>query len=460
MTTLANSFTKAAEKPKPSAPFNLDEHIVDLLRDEPFFAALSRRMEKIASRSVPTAGVRFNEDRCRFELFYNPDFMGEMLEQDRKYVKGVLLHEFYHIMLLHVTSRMPKGKMTRKWNIATDLAINSELSVFAADSEASTGYTVESSLLPMDKALIPTVGPFVDLKPHLSAEEYMTLLPENEEEEKGEGEEGEGEGEDGEGEGGGSTDDNSEGEGDASGEGGESSEKPGSSSGNGFDDHSDWGDSDGTDEKRKIAEERLKESIKEAFVEAQSKGFGSISQGMRRVIKEVITPKVNWRSILRSFVKASQRADRTSTIKRLNRRYAYIHPGRKAKRQAKIAVSIDQSGSVSDAMLVLFYAELEKLAIIADFTIVPFDTEVATDHVHVWKKGERHEKVRYRYGGTCFNAPTKWVNEHKFDGHIVLTDMEAPKPIPSNCQRMWMTTKAHAERPYFQTNERVIAIND
>jgi len=460
MTTLANSFTKAAEKQKTSAPFNLDEHIVDLLRDEPFFAALSRRMEKIASRSVPTAGVRFNEDRCRFELFYNPDFMGEMLEQDRKYVKGVLLHEFYHIMLLHVTSRMPKGKMTRKWNIATDLAINSELSVFAQDTESSTGYTVESSLLPMDKALIPTVGPFVDLKPHLSAEEYMTLLPENEEEEKGEGEEGEGEGEDGEGEGGGSTDDNSEGEGDASGEGGESSEKPGSSSGNGFDDHSDWGDSDGTDEKRKIAEERLKESIKEAFVEAQSKGFGSISQGMRRVIKEVITPKVNWRSILRSFVKASQRADRTSTIKRLNRRYAYIHPGRKAKRQAKIAVSIDQSGSVSDAMLVLFYAELEKLAIIADFTIVPFDTEVATDHVHVWKKGERHEKVRYRYGGTCFNAPTKWVNEHKFDGHIVLTDMEAPKPIPSNCQRMWMTTKAHAERPYFQTNERVIAIND
>jgi predicted metal-dependent peptidase len=181
---------------------------------------------------------------------------------------------------------------------------------------------------------------------------------------------------------------------------------------------------------------------------------------MKRTIKEVITPKVNWRSILRSFVKASQRADRTSTIKRLNRRYAYIHPGRKAKRQAKIAVSIDQSGSVSDEMLTAFYSELEKLATIADFTIVPFDTEVAEEHIHVWKKGARHEKTRYKHGGTCFDAPTKWVNANKFDGHIVLTDMEAPKPVPSKCQRMWMTTKAHAERPYFQTNERVIAIND
>ena len=250
------------------------------------------------------------------------------------------------------------------------------------------------------------------------------------------------------------------GEGNADGEQTQQSQGEQDGDGNGFDDHSDWGDSDGTDEKRKIAEERLKESIKEAYVEAQSKGFGSVSQSMRKSIKEAITPKVNWRSVLRSFVKASQRANKTSTIKRLNRRYAYVHPGRKAQRQAKIAVSIDQSGSVSDSMLAAFYSELEKLAQLAEFTIVPFDTEVSTEHIHVWKKGERHEKERYMYGGTCFNAPTRWVNENSFDGHIVLTDMEAPKPVPSKCQRMWMTTKQCAERPYFQTNERVIAIDD
>lgn len=427
-------------------PFNLDEHIVSLLRDEPFFAALSRRLEKVASNSVPTAGVRFNKDRCRFELYYNPAFMADIHEQDPKFVKGVLLHEFYHIILLHVTSRMPEGKMSRKWNFATDLAINSELTVFSRDGSTPTGYAVESSLLPLDKALIPTVGQFANFEPHLSAEEYMNLLPDGESEENQDqtgqsGEPGEGE---------------SQGEGQP-GQGGDGESDPSS---NGFDDHSDWGDSDGTDETRKIAEERLKDAIKEAYVEAQTRGFGSVSSAMKKTIKEVITPKVNWRSILRSFVKASQRADRSSTIKRLNRRYAYVHPGKKAKRQAKIAVSIDQSGSVSDSMLAAFYSELEKLAQLAEFTIVPFDTEVSTEHIHVWKKGERHSKTRYMHGGTCFNAPTKWVNENSFDGHIVLTDMEAPKPIPSKCQRMWMTTKECAERPYFQTNERIIAIND
>ena len=151
--------------------FDLNNHIVDLLRDEPFFSALSRKMEKVASTRIPTAGVRFNDDKCRFELMYNPDFMAKMLDQDIKYVKGVLLHEFYHIMLLHVTSRLPGGKMTKKWNIATDLAINSELTVFSRDADTPTGCAVESSLLPVDLACIPTVGPFVGLKPHLSAEE-------------------------------------------------------------------------------------------------------------------------------------------------------------------------------------------------------------------------------------------------------------------------------------------------
>ena len=47
----------------------------------------------------------------------------------------------------------------------------------------------------------------------------------------------------------------------------------------------------------------------------------------------------------------------------------------------------------------------------------------------------------------------------KFDGHIVLPDLCAPKPIPSKCQRMWMTPRYYAERPYFSTTERIIAID-
>ena len=148
-----------------------------------------------------------------------------------------------------------------------------------------------------------------------------------------------------------------------------------------------------------------------------------------------------------------------STMKRINRRYPYVHPGRKASRQAKIAISIDQSGSVDDSMMEAFFSELNKLAEIATFTVVPFDHRVFEEHVYEWRKGEKRKTERVLCGGTNFDAPTDYVNDRGFDGHIVLTDLYAPKPKASKCQRMWMTTPYYAERPYFTTNERVIAIS-
>ena len=41
--------------------FELNTHTAKLLMNEPFFASLSRRVEKTATTNVPTAGVRVNE---------------------------------------------------------------------------------------------------------------------------------------------------------------------------------------------------------------------------------------------------------------------------------------------------------------------------------------------------------------------------------------------------------------
>ena len=90
--------------------------------------------------------------------------------------------------------------------------------------------------------------------------------------------------------------------------------------------------------------------------------------------------------------------------------------------------------------------------------MIPFDTKVAEDKVYVWKKGEKKKWERVLCGGTCFEAPTDFVNKGKWDGHIILTDMYAPKPKASRVQRMWMTDKDSARNPYFTTHEKVIAV--
>lgn len=408
--------------------FDLNMHTARLLMAEPFFAALSRKIDKKASDALPTAGVKINEETGQFEMLYNPDFF-ESLPDDQKL--GVLKHEFYHLIFEHVTGRMPEGKMTKMWNVATDLAINSHI----------------ANELP-EQALVPGVGNYSEFPAGKSAEFYYNLLKENEKPEDGEGEEGEG----------GQSDDQSDGSGDGDENkksNGQGKGKPGDDS---LDDHSGWGEASA--ESKEIAKQRLKEALKQASTEAdKSNNWGSVSSSMRREIKDRLVAKLDWRKVLRYFIKTSERANKTSSIKRINKRYAYIHAGKKVKRQARIAISIDQSGSVDDKMLAAFYAELNKLADLAEFTVIPFDDEVFEDKVFIWKKGTSRKKERVLCGGTDFDAPTEFVNKGNFDGHIVLTDMYAPKPKRSKCQRMWMTSTYCANHPYFQTNERVIAID-
>ena len=58
--------------------FDLKLHAYRLLMDEPFFAALSRKIEKRADNSIPTAGVRVDPDTAQFEMIYNPEFFASL----------------------------------------------------------------------------------------------------------------------------------------------------------------------------------------------------------------------------------------------------------------------------------------------------------------------------------------------------------------------------------------------
>jgi len=400
---------------KTNKSFDLNMHTARLLLDEPFFASLSRRVNKTSSTALPTAGVRVNPKTAQFEMIYNPEFFEKLDDAARK---DVLKHEFYHLVFEHVTGRKPDAINPLTWNFATDLAINSHLENLP-----------EGCLKP---GLVGTQ--FEEFPSGLSADAYLALLQKQEKEKKEEKKENE------------------------NGEKGEEGEESGGVSEQ-FDSHEGWGATDSVTEE--IAKERLKDFIKKAAEEANksSNGWGSVPRDCRRDIIARLKTNIDWRNVLRYFIKTSTRANKRSTVKRLNKRYRYIHPGKKVQRRANIAISIDQSGSVSDEMLQAFFGELNKLAKLATFTVVPFDTRVDDSLVYEWKQGQNHKTERVMYGGTCFDAPTEYVNKNGFDGHIVLTDLMAPKPKASKCQRMWMTTKYYAERPYFKTNERILAID-
>jgi len=100
--------------------YNLDRHLLSFLQDSPFFAEMSRYIRKIPTTDLPTAGVAFDPEYDDITLYWNPDFFRSMSDAE---VRGVLLHEFYHLVFCHLTNR--RKNPAKMWNVGTDLAINS-----------------------------------------------------------------------------------------------------------------------------------------------------------------------------------------------------------------------------------------------------------------------------------------------------------------------------------------------
>ena len=279
--------------------FNLNDHVFRLLQNEPFFAALSRRIDKRPG-NVPTAGVTVTEDG-HFEMLYNAEFFEGLTDNQRT---GVLIHEFYHLIFEHVTGRLPdelqglmgkrlaipaeKAQLFKLWNIAADLSIN---------------FHIGAKNLP-EGCCIPGGKHFEDLPGDMTAEWYFEQIKQKMEDQKNDS----------------GSDDDGESGGDSGGSDSDSNSGGFDPNNCGqFDDHGQWGQGGEVDPAEQaamdIAKERLKDALKDAAQEAADRSWGSVSQSCRKEILDRLASKVDWRKVLRYFVKTSQRADKRSTPK-------------------------------------------------------------------------------------------------------------------------------------------------
>jgi predicted metal-dependent peptidase len=506
-------------KTEKMSDYRVDESFTRLLLEEPLWARISRHIDKVPTMSIPTAGVRVTEDG-RFEMMYNPNWFENLQsnfsnrDQDDRF--NILKHELFHIILGHIFDERLGGLPHRLKNIAYDLAINSHIHGLFSFHERYvispvTGKSYRKGTEPKGEPVlpnelcVPSVGHYKDYPVELSAEEYAELLKKDmcekcgqpkdkkEDKQKSKGDKDKQNGKDKSkdkkkcekqdkqesGQGDSEEKDESQQNGDKSdGSEGQESEqegqghgcsncsscgKPqngqGQGQGSGVVDEHNWDNA--SEEARQIARERMREVLREATNEINSNnlGWGSTPAFIKEKIIKFVNGTVDWKKVLAYFVQSSIKADRKNSIKKINKRFPYIHAGRTHNRTANIAISIDQSGSVGDDMLEAFFGELNNLSTLVTFTVIPFDCDVDEKLIEVWKKGQKQAAKRVMSGGTNFNAPTKYVNDAGiFDAHIILTDMQAPKPIPSKVPRMWMTTEEMAKHVPFATTERIIPI--
>ena len=413
--------------------FNLDRHLISFLQDNPFFAELSRHIQKSPTRGIPTAAVAYNEKSDELCLWWNPEFFASLTPLE---VRGVLTHEYYHLVFGHLYGR--RRKPADLWNVATDLAINSII----MDPTRKNSSNLEGTRPLPEFCLMPGVFPkhpegrefTPEEKKGMKLADIIAKLPTMQASEwyfdkiK------------------------------------EEAEKDGGSLGDLFgetvvigsmDDHSTWEQI--PEEQREYIEGKVKAIVEKAVkhADSQANGWGNIPSDLVESIRRSVSTVINWRNLLRQFVGSLVRGGRSTSIKRINKRYPYIHPGVKKGYEAKLLVAIDQSGSVDNEMLVEFFAELGSLTKKVTIDVVPFDTIALDKDVYTWRKGANVPAKRVRGGGTDFNAPTALANDPKnrgrWDGLLIMSDGECFAPGPSRVKRGYVIGKGR--KLQFPTND-------
>ena len=315
----------------------LQKAVVDIMANKKYIALAGILM--IGKRDVtddpamPTACTNGKNE------VYNREFCEKLNDAELRFL---ILHENYHKLYRHmITWQHLKKEDQERANKAMDFVINIKL----VDDNKDNFATMTGELL---------VGCFNEKYRSWDTARVYKDLPESDDD--GGGGKGDGQGgfDDGQG---------------------------------GFDVH-DWDGAEGltTQEKNELARD-IDEAIRQGAMIA-----GKVGNGADRDLTELLKPQIDWREVLREFVKETCAGKDFSTWKKPNRRFIasdIYMPSGLTERVEGIAVGGDMSGSIGEREQSVILTEVSSMADIVKpswLRMLYWDTEVVGD-----EKYEMHE---------------------------------------------------------------------
>lgn len=306
---------------------------------------------------------------------------------------GVNIHEILHPANKHHLRRQNRDRL--KWNVACDLAINTLI--------LESGFKLPAG------GCFPGRPPFHDMDPGLSAEKYYALL----------------------------TDEQMSQVSDQMDPGGcgEVRDFPGDSS-----------ESSESDAEWSIAVSQAAQLAQRA---------GKIPAGLDRFIKEILSPRVDWREQLRDFVSRVITAKDDYSWSSPNRRFIsqglYL-PSLRSDALGEFVVAIDTSGSIDNELLKAFAGELNGILECRPCKVRVVYCDHKVHRVDEWEPCDGELQLNAVGGGGTSHSPVwDWLEENDAspEAVICLTDGytyhgEAP-PFPV----LWVITpNGHADVPF------------
>ena len=379
-TTLANK-SNTVTKTDPAVDAEVREKIITariaLLLKSPFFGNLATRLQLInADDWCPTAATDGRK------LYYNSEFIKKMPSKQLEFLIG---HEILHVVYDHMGRRGDRD--ARLWNIADDYCVNQDL------LDQKIGEKIPEGLYDEKYRGWTAEQVYDDLYENADKINIDDLVDQILDEHL-DGDKGEQEGQ---------------------GKNGETSEGQGSG-------------------KPKLSEEekkQIREEIKEAVISAaQSSGDASkLPSGVKRMIKELTNPQLNWRELLQQQIQSTIKND--YTWNRPSRRGWHcdaVLPGNDPETTIDICVSIDASGSMSDEMMKDILSEIKGIMqSYTSFKLHLWSFDTAVYNPQVFTEDNLEDIMSYQVqggGGTQLEVNWEFMKENNIEPKkfIMFTD--------------------------------------
>jgi len=175
-------------------------------------------------------------------------------------------------------------------------------------------------------------------------------------------------------------------------------------------------------EKKELADE-----IKQATIQAAQSAGQGVPDVIKRMINELVAPKMDWRDVLRTQLESSIKNDFTF-MRPSKRSGEVIFPGMNKDEQLNIAVALDTSGSISQDMLRDFLSEVQ--GIMDQYQsykvhIFQFDTDVYGVDEFTSDDGRSMNEYELKGGGgTDFDVVFNYMEQYNIepDQLVMFTD--------------------------------------
>ena len=379
---------------------NLQSTIFNVSKRYPFMGSVMQCMNIFYTHMLPTAGVSYNNDLKRWDMYINPFFFCRKLSPEQR--EAVLLHEIYHILHKHPI-RLPMLKIPererRLMNVAMDMAINQYIPNLPDGCSACHNNDIQCTN-PMCPGKAIRVEDFkkqykdLDFKENCTAEEYFQLLLNIEREKE---------------------DEESNGDGNSKSNNKSVSVKNADT----LDNHG-WDDS--ADEKDML--DSTEELVKRAMIKS-STSYTNLPNSIKELLEEIDARRaeLNYKALILLAMKSSLPSNtREYSWSRKSRRFGSKAPGTRNGKQPRLEIFLDTSGSISVEEANEFLEIVDEFLKVGakECNLNLFHTSNYLTRKYKRKDGIKRED--FENGGTNLEDSLKRIAKIRPDLSIFLTD--------------------------------------